>query len=186
MKQLNSKIGAIASALLIMFFFGSCSRQLTSLSKSDKLMTSQTIDNNKVNVQIPKSMNSDSKTLEKHDMICSNTELINNGTEVQKGLKKNSVKTFVQTVNNQAHIIIKKQNEALANISSNHKIASHQNTKQTESWLGLAITCLIVAIILSIFGFGFAAAVLWEIGIIILVIALVFFILWLMAEAVSS
>jgi hypothetical protein len=186
MKQLNSKIGAIASALLIMFFFGSCSRQLTSISKSDKLMTSQTIDNNKENLQKPKSLNVESKIIEKSDMVCSNNEPINKGNCEQKGLKKNTAKAFVQNINHQAHKIIKKQNEALANLSSNHNIASHQSSKQTESWLGLAITCLIVAIILSIFGFGFAAAVLWEIGIIILVIALVFFILWLMAEAVSS
>jgi len=176
-----------AMFIVALFLFSSCSRELTSIPQTNKLANVQTLEK-----QRPTSQKAEPLALVK---VTSPQLLPPDDNPIV--LPSNSNKTIKTSQTNKLthHPIagmlpkhvgkeIVKQANIINHLGSNNNEASYSKTNNTEGWIGLAITCLIVAVILFALGFGFAAAIIWEIGIIILVIAIIFFILWLLAKAI--
>jgi hypothetical protein len=104
-----------------------------------------------------------------------------------KPVKRTASHLFVQTLTKRTEKAIMKQTAIVKNlITPNHSIASVSAPKEGGGLLGLAITLLIIGIVLFFLGFGSLGALFWTIGIVLLVIALVFFILWIIGRAVSN
>ena len=178
-------IGLVALALSL----GSCSRQTASLQTVNKLADAQTLQS----APAPKP-ESEKQILPKINVDAPLAEVNQNPVQLSNDNSKTLPvsKKIAQTskkesrlVERAAKTIVKQANSVLSPGINNH-MASYTRTNHTQGWIGLAITCLIVAIILFAFGFGFAAVILWEIGIIILGVALVFFVLWLLASAAGA
>ncbi len=185
----NSYKQLCASAIVAVFLLSSCSRELTSIPKANHLANAQVLEKQQNPVQkaetspmvevtspqlLPPTANSTalSTTSSKPTQIVHAKRLIHNPvaniTPKQVGKE-----------------ILKKAN-AIRHMGSNNLVASYSKTNHTEGWLGFAIACLVVGVILAILGFAELGALFWTIGIIVLVIAIVFFILWLLARAVEG
>ena len=168
------------------FLFSSCSRELTSIPNANKLANAQTLEKQKVPVQKTEPM----------ALIQAPTPQLLPPTEVAPSTSVQPIKlaqshklirhSIASILPKQASKVILKQANTLRHLGSDNQVASLSGTNHTESWLGLAIVCLIVGILLAVLGFADLGAVFWAIGIVILVVAIIFFILWLLAEAVEG
>ena len=178
-----------AAVIVSLFLFSSCSRELTSVPQVNHLANAQTLEKQKSPIQKPEPLALTQTT--SPQLLPSATNPIalpsSSGKTIQLAPAKKSIFNPIASISpKKAAKQILKQAEALRHLGSNNQISSYSKTNHTEGWIGLAVTCLIVAIILFALGFGLAAAIVWEIGIIILVVAIIFFILWLMARAVAG
>ena len=184
----NSYKQLSAALIVALFLFSSCSRELTYIPQTNKLANVQTLEKVKAPVQkteplaLVKAPTAQPIPETNQIVLPSNSDNIFKMAPSKK-LLHNPIAGMLPK---QAGREILKQANTIRHLGSNNQIASYANATHTEGWIGLAITCLIVGIILLVLGFGALGAIFWEIGIIILVIAIIFFILWLLAKAVAG
>ena len=186
MKNSYQKISAVA--IVALFLFSSCSRELTSIPHTNKLANVQALEKCNAPVQTTESLALAKATSPQKAVENNPTTLPSKSNDMKKiaHTGKLSHSLMANMLPKKAAKQILKQASAIRNLGSNNRVTSYSKTNHVESWLGLAITCLIVGIILLALGFGTLGSIFWEIGVVILVIAIIFFILWLLAEAVSS
>ena len=187
MKNSYQQISVLVIGAL--FLFSSCSRELTSIPHMNKLANAQTLEKQKTPVQKtePMALIQVATPALLPPVTNSSVAPSTSGQPIKMVQARNLIHHSITNIlPKQAGKEILKQANNIRHIGTPNQIASHSKATDGGSWIGLAITCLIVAVVLFAFGFGLAAAILWEIGIIILVIALVFFILWLLARAVTG
>jgi|GEM_PF-2285478 len=198
MKISYQKISAIA--IVALFLFSSCSRELTSsIPQTNKLANVQMLPSTSTVARVSTGPTTGVST--------SSGTVAMVKAPSPKPAMENNVSTLPSTGNDMKQMThtgkmghslmanmlpkkavkqILKQANTIRNLGSNNEVTSYSKTSHTESWLGLALTCLIVGIILLALGFGTLGAIFWEIGVVILVIAIVFFILWLLAAAAGE
>ncbi len=175
-------------AIAMISLFGSCSRQTTSMTHYNRLDNAQTLGNDK---PLPMQKESEiSAQISTPAQACdNNTITMPAGKNIEISatpIKKSAHKMFVQTLTKNAEKTIMKQTAVVKNlVAPSHAIASFSSTKDHGGLLGLAITLLIIGVVLFFLGFGSLGALFWTIGIILLVIALVFFLLWMVGRAVN-
>jgi len=80
---------------------------------------------------------------------------------------------------------ILKQAATITHMASNHSVASTTNSAEHGSLLGLALVFLIVGVVLFFLGFGSLGTLFWTIGVILLVVALIFFLLWMVNRSME-
>ena len=189
MKNVNRKIGAIALAITMVTLFSSCSKQIMSGNRMNKLDNAQALENYKVLPQ-PKetvilSQTSLSQQSEENIIIKAPVRKCVDLTTIP--VKKLNHYAMFQMFAKQTGKEIMKQSNVVKNlVSPNHSIASVSKKMDGGGLLGLAITLLIIGIVLFFLGFSTLGTLFWEIGIVLLVIAIIFFILWMIGRAVSN
>jgi len=178
----------LAASIALAALLGACSQQTTSIQHVNKLDNAQYLTNVKVSpvvkeCEIPSQMVLNQKEAEAVPVITP----VYRATELQVAPVKKAVNHgLVETFTKKAEKVILKQTAAVRHLGTNHAIASTSSPKDGGGLLGLAITCLIVGIVLFFLGFASLGALFWTIGIIVLVVAIIFFILWLVGRAVSN
>jgi len=163
--------------------FTSCSRQVASTKSVSKMLYNETLTEARVqkpevirpclppiNTIQSQSENNVSLSIEQKDK--SGSSLI---------IKDNS-KKFVQSFKVKIIHEFQKQTAIVKKIAINHNIASYSGSQHTEGMLGIAGLCLIAAIALAVFGVVNMGMVFWEIAAVLLIAAIVFFILYLVAK----
>ena len=188
MKNTN-RIRVAFVAISMVAFFGSCSRETTSINRINKLDNAQFLANVKTSPTVKES--------EISAQVCMPANEINNDAlimpstqktiEIQTvSVKKTMNHTLVASFTKKAEKVILKQATVVSHLATNHAIASTTSPKDGGGLLGLAITCLIVGIILFFLGFASLGTLFWTIGIILLVVAIIFFVLWMVGRAISN
>jgi amino acid transporter len=186
MKNSYKQLGA--SVIAALFLFSSCSRELTSIPHTNKLANVQTLE--KQNTIVQKTEPTALVQPVTPSLLPPATDPCVTTPASSKTIKvaqtQVSHHSFASIFPKQAGKEILKQANNVRHLSSPNQLASYSKTTHTESWLGLAIVCLIVGVVLAILGFAELGALFWAIGIVILVVAIIFFILYLLAEAVNG
>jgi len=181
------------SAILIIaiaIMFASCSKSTTSLTSS-KLEYSQSLTNN--HPTVPEKGTVAEAPVSSTATSCTETVETTPSQTIQGKEDMKQAPAPKKAKHAFAHINAKRTIQQLAAKTgsigfpgtSNHQ-ASYSGTTHTTSFLGLAVTCLIIGIILFFLGFGALGSLFWAIGIVLLVIAVVFFILWLLGQAIAD
>jgi len=189
MKNVNRKIGVLALAITMATLLSSCSKQMMSINHANKLDNVQTLANSNAlpaqkESEIPARTSTPTLATENSAIILPNNRNIDiSSIPVKKAVQH----SLVQTLSKKAGKEIMKQANVIKNLAGqNHSIASVSKKMDGGGLLGLAITLLIIGIVLFFLGFSSLGALFWTIGIVLLVIALVFFILWMIGRAVSN
>ncbi len=182
-KRLSIGLAAFALSL------GSCSRQTASLQTVNKLADAQTLQNAPASKPKP-----EQKILPKINVDAPLAEVNENPVQLSDDNSRIAPvsKKIAETSKRESRLADKvtktivKQAGSVLSPRLNTRLASYTGTKHTEGWLGFAVLCLVIGVVLLFLGFGSLGALFWTIGIIVLVVAFVFFILWLLARAVEG
>ena len=186
MKALPLNLYLASIALLAALSFTSCSNKITSLSNSKKMMT----------VQVPeKAKTTDTKgiaslpenTVKNQEVQISDPQVLPKKAPTAKVEHRNKPKgRLAQSVHGRMGQEVKRQMATVRKMVSETPAASYKGAQQTQGLLGAAILFLILGVILFVLGFHILGSLFWIIGVILLVAAVIFFILWLLAMAVKS
>ncbi len=178
-KQLIMSLVAAATLL------SSCSRQMASTASVSKMMSKEVLTSAKIqpqnniapclpDVNIPQQMadNATAAVVKNHD-----NAMVRPGTKYHPAL---FAKNFKQEVISD----VKRQATAITTFGLNKRAVSYSGTQHTEGYLGIAGMCLISDIVLGILGFT-SGHWFWDRAVILVVAAIVFFLLYLIAKAAS-
>jgi PBP1b-binding outer membrane lipoprotein LpoB len=189
MKTLTPTYKLATLSLVIAIFLSSCSSKMASLSNPNKLMHAQAIEKSKSPSQntvamLPEKTEAATATANAEPQpqaVVIKKEKTNTAAHI-----KHAGQAFAQTIKKETGKIITHQAAAFSQIGANHNTASIKSAQHTQGLLGVAIVLLILGVVFAALGFGGLGSLLWTIGIIILIIALVFFILYLLGDVAAS
>jgi hypothetical protein len=172
--------------------FSSCSRQVTSLSKCEKMVSA--------NILSPEQAQTKVLALTKPDLAPIVNPIIENNIEtsginivkkVETTPKRGDTKAvkFVEGTVKFASETIKKEFKSrialITSLSSNHHTASISGTDKTQGLGGIAAICAIAAIAMAVFGLTQMGAIFWYLSVILIIAAVVFFLVYLAGKAAS-
>ncbi len=186
MQRLNPN-NLFAIAAMTALLFSSCSKQMTPINHSDKMVNSEILTHSKVHPAdvTPAGAN-----------IKSSREVIVNQTDGQDlKITKKEVKTakagqsktskVLATVAKKIKTEFNGQIAAVTRSSANHHIASVSGVEKTQGLGGIAAIFAIAAICMAIFGIMNMGAIFWYLSVILIVAAIVFFLVYLMGKAAA-
>ena len=182
MKNLSTK-AILAIGIISTGVFASCSRQMESISRTNKLMNTETLTAKNVQpkheaITSPKVM-AENKVIENTD----NASDLKKESTLLKPKLINKAKTFVHALPTMASNVVKKQISATQDFAVNHRLASYSEVHKTQGMLGVAGLCLITAIALAVLGLVQAGNIFYIIAVVMLIAAGVFFLLYLIGKA---
>ena len=182
MRKTKTLIMSMVAAVALL---SSCSRQIASTTSMNKMMSGEVLASNKIQPQnniapcLPET-NMPQQTAENKPAVSRE----NRDKAVRPVRVKYRPALFAKNFKKDVINDVKKQSAAIMAIGLNHNVVSYSKTQHTQGYLGIAGICLIVAIVLGILGFT-TSHWFWDLCVILLVAAVVFFLLYFIAKAAS-
>ncbi len=168
--------------------FASCSRQMASTKTVDKMMYAENMPDTRVQPVEDKKTDPPLESCPLPDENESNTTKA--ATEIKPDKHSSVVKIkdrpkkMLQAIKTEVTRELQKQTAFINSMTQNHyNTSSYTRTNQTQGLLGIAGLFLIVAIAMAVFGLINMGAIFWDIAVVLLIAAIVFFILYLIAKA---
>jgi len=162
----------------------SCSKQITSMSRMDKL--------------VPKSSIIENKSEQNKNLTCNPSGAVTSQTVNNKNIIPRTLlpKETADNLKLRAHKFIhgvpikiadefKSQVSLIRTIGASNHVASYNHSKQTQGMLGIAALCLIGAIALAVFGLAGSITIFYYIAGTLFIAAIVFFLLYFVAKTVG-
>jgi hypothetical protein len=191
MKSFFKSYGIATLAFSSLVFFSSCSKTSYTSILSDKMIHQQSASSRTTDTKTATAVSVIPGNNQNSCTISTNDVPVRTAIKAHKEKKDNifrghkSITKLAQVITLKTGNFIEKQKIAINNIKTTQHTASVSGTHHTQSWLGAAVAFLIIGLILTFLGFGALGSLFWAIGIVLIVVAIVFFILWLLAAAVN-
>jgi hypothetical protein len=190
MKSLNTK-SLLAMSAVAALMFCSCSKQIASIGQSDKMISSDVLVASKMQTKNMPPVKNELNTLQACVDYPTCTPVINTGKtgiKTAKTGKSKVAKAFAATKKVFSDIIVKEfktQTAAIGNFASKKHIASISGNKKAEGLGGLAAICAIAAIAMAVLGITHMGTIFWELSVVLIIAAIVFFVVYLVGKAAS-